>query len=111
MAPDFCLIFSQKIFKKIALSENGFQFKKHNRCFLLPGQSQHELTIQRTNQISRRKDIECEGRENARVQVMTGFSVNCDWLKIDFRFFSQSQSSAKEQSRKYFRRVNGKQCF
>lgn len=42
---------------------------------------------------------------------MTGFSVNCDWLKIDFRFFSQSQSSAKEQSRKYFRRVNGKQCF
>lgn len=42
---------------------------------------------------------------------MTGFSVNCDWLKIDFRFFSRSQSSAKEQSRKYFRRVNAKQYF
>ena len=42
---------------------------------------------------------------------MTGFSVNCDWLKIDFRFFSQSQSSAKEQSRKYFRGVNAKQYF
>ena len=46
-----------------------------------------------------------------RKAVMTGFSVNCDWLKIDFRFFSQSQSSAKEQSRKYFRRVNAKQYF
>lgn len=34
VAPDFCLIFSQKILK-IALSENGFQFKKHNRCFFI----------------------------------------------------------------------------